>query len=153
IQPSSRSRCTKPAIHWPWVEGVPPPMTPIIGSFDGCCARAASGHAAATPPSSVMNSSLQDGAESAMSIRIGYLLPTRERIMAGQLPAAPLLELAERAERVSVPPRYPAAPAYPSAVRRVAAAKSRLSVAASYRRKRQGDRGTRRRRHGPDHRA
>src|SRR5262249_11046144 len=111
IQPSSRSRCTKPAIHWPWVEGVPPPMTPIIGSFDGCCARAASGHAAATPPSSVMNSSLQDGAESAMSIRIGYLLPTRERIMAGQLQAAPLLELAERAERVSVPPRYPAAPA------------------------------------------
>jgi hypothetical protein len=26
---------------------------PIVGSF-GCCARAASGHAAATPPSSVM---------------------------------------------------------------------------------------------------
>src|SRR6266705_1325809 len=33
-----------------------------------------------------------------MSIRIGYLLPTRERIMAGQPQAAPLLELAERAE-------------------------------------------------------
>jgi hypothetical protein len=29
-----------------------------------------------------MNSSLQDGAENAMSIRIGYLLPTPERIMA-----------------------------------------------------------------------
>jgi hypothetical protein len=28
-----------------------------------------------------------------MSIRIGYLLPTRERIMAEQPPAAPLLEL------------------------------------------------------------
>ena len=82
---------------------------PITG-IACCCARAASGHAAA-PPSSVMNSSLQDGAESAMSIRIRYLLPTRERIIAGQLQAAPLLELAERAERVSVPPRYPAAPA------------------------------------------
>ena len=35
-----------------------------------------------------------------MSIRIGYLLPTRERIMAGQPQAAPLLELAERAERL-----------------------------------------------------
>ena len=40
-----------------------------------------------------MNSSLQDGAENVMSIRIGYLLPTRERIMAEQPPAAPLLEL------------------------------------------------------------
>jgi hypothetical protein len=30
-----------------------------------------------------MNSSLQSGAENAMSLRIGYLLPTRERIMAG----------------------------------------------------------------------
>src|SRR5262249_44070173 len=55
----------------------------------------------------VMNSSLQDGAENAMSIRIGYLLPTRERIMAEQPQAAPLLELAERAERVSVPLRCP----------------------------------------------
>jgi hypothetical protein len=57
-------------------------------------------HAAAAPPSSVMNSSLQSGAENVMSIRIGYLLPTRERIMAGQPQAAPLLELAERAERL-----------------------------------------------------
>ena len=47
-----------------------------------------------------MNSSLQDGAENAMSIGIGYLLPTRERITAGQPQAAPLLELAERAERL-----------------------------------------------------
>jgi hypothetical protein len=38
-----------------------------------------------------MNSSLQDGAENAMSLRIEYLLPTRERIMAEQPPAAPLL--------------------------------------------------------------
>jgi len=35
-----------------------------------------------------------------MSIRIGYLLPTREHIMAGQPQAGPLLELAERAERL-----------------------------------------------------
>jgi hypothetical protein len=28
----------------------------MVGSTAGCCARAASGHAAATPPSSVMNS-------------------------------------------------------------------------------------------------
>jgi len=35
-----------------------------------------------------------------MSIRIGYLLPTRERIMAEQPQAAPLLELAERAGRL-----------------------------------------------------
>src|SRR5207302_6154136 len=35
-----------------------------------------------------------------MSIRIGYLLPTRERIMAGQPQASSLLELAERAERL-----------------------------------------------------
>src|SRR5262249_39439174 len=40
------------------------------------------------------------GAENAMSIRIGYLLPTRERVMAGQPQAAPLLELAEGAERL-----------------------------------------------------
>jgi hypothetical protein len=47
-----------------------------------------------------MNSSLQDGAEDTMSMRIGYLVPTRQRIMAEQLQAAPLLELAERAERL-----------------------------------------------------
>src|SRR5215469_13966546 len=35
-----------------------------------------------------------------MSIRIGYLLPTRERVMAGRPQAAPLLELAERAEHL-----------------------------------------------------
>src|SRR5437899_10659697 len=35
-----------------------------------------------------------------MSIRIGYLLPTREHIMAGQPQALPLLELAERAQRL-----------------------------------------------------
>ena len=35
-----------------------------------------------------------------MSIRIGYLLPTREHIMAGRPQAGSLLELAERAERL-----------------------------------------------------
>jgi len=50
-----------------------------------CVARAASGQAAAAPPSSVMNSSLQDGAQDTMSMRIGYSLPTRERVMAEQL--------------------------------------------------------------------
>jgi alkanesulfonate monooxygenase SsuD/methylene tetrahydromethanopterin reductase-like flavin-dependent oxidoreductase (luciferase family) len=35
-----------------------------------------------------------------MSLRIGYLLPTRERIMEGQPRVARLLELAERAERL-----------------------------------------------------
>src|SRR6516165_4274361 len=79
-----------------------------------------------------MNSSLQDGAENAMSIRIGSLLPTRERIMAEQPPAAPLLELAERAERVSVPLRCPSWRASPSARRRVAAAEPRPAPAASY---------------------
>lgn len=35
-----------------------------------------------------------------MPPRIGYLLPTREQVMAGRPEAAPLLELAERAERL-----------------------------------------------------
>jgi len=54
IQPSSRSRCTKAAVHWLWTEGVVAPKKPTIGNF-ACCALAASGHAAA-PPTSVMNS-------------------------------------------------------------------------------------------------
>src|SRR5258705_13958337 len=35
-----------------------------------------------------------------MTLRIGYLLPTRERVMAGQAQATPLLELAQRAQRL-----------------------------------------------------
>jgi hypothetical protein len=46
----------KAAIHWPWTAGVPVPSSPIFGNFVDCCARAASGHAAAAPPRSVMNS-------------------------------------------------------------------------------------------------
>ena len=36
--------------------GVFAPKNPMVGSLPACCARAASGHAAAAPPSSVMNS-------------------------------------------------------------------------------------------------
>jgi len=46
-----------------------------------------------------------------MSIRIGYLLPTRERIVAEQRQAAPLLELAERAERLGFDSVWAGAPA------------------------------------------
>ena len=55
--------------------------------------------------------------------------------MAEQPQAAPLLELAERAERVSVPLRCPSWRASPSARRRVAAAKSRPADAAACRRR------------------
>src|SRR5262249_54778236 len=85
---------------------------------------------------------LQDGAENAMSIRIGYLLPTRERIMAEQPQAAPLLELAERAERVSVPLRCASWRASPSARRRVAAAGSRPAGAVACRRRSPDDQQT-----------
>jgi hypothetical protein len=56
VQLSSRSRCTKAATHSRWEEGVPETRKPMVGRFDGCCARAAIGHVAAAPPSSVMNS-------------------------------------------------------------------------------------------------
>ena len=46
-----------------------------------------------------------------MSIRIGYLLPTRVRVMAEQPLAAPLLELAERAERLGFDSVWAGAPA------------------------------------------
>src|SRR5262245_29976228 len=55
IQPSSRSRCTKAAVHGPQADAVVVPRNPMVGTFPACCARAASGHAAAAPPSSVMN--------------------------------------------------------------------------------------------------
>ena len=47
IQPSSRSRCTKAAVQWLQAEGRRAPRNPMVGSLPGCCARAASGHAAA----------------------------------------------------------------------------------------------------------
>src|SRR6516162_8646742 len=55
-QPSSRSRWTKAAVHWLMAEAVPAPKNPIVGGFAECCALAASGHAAAAPPTSVMKS-------------------------------------------------------------------------------------------------
>jgi len=55
-QPSSCSRCTKAATHRFMVEGVLVPKKPIVGSFPTCCARAASGHVVAAPPTTPKNS-------------------------------------------------------------------------------------------------
>jgi hypothetical protein len=55
IQPRSWSRRANAAARSLSAKGVLSPKNPTIGRFPGCCARAASGHAAA-PPSSVMNS-------------------------------------------------------------------------------------------------
>ena len=55
IQPSLRIRSTKAAVHGLQLDASAP-RNPMIGSLPACCARATSGHAAATPPSSVMNS-------------------------------------------------------------------------------------------------
>ena len=55
-QPSSRSRSTKASIHSLAAERVLGPRNPMVGSLPGCCARAVNGHAAAAPPSSIMNS-------------------------------------------------------------------------------------------------
>jgi hypothetical protein len=55
LQPRSRSRCTKAAVHGPTTERVFGLKKPIVDSLRGC-ARAASGHAAIAPPISVMNS-------------------------------------------------------------------------------------------------
>src|ERR1039458_7254293 len=56
IQPSLRNCCTKAAVQSLQAEDVLAPKNPMVGSFAGCCARAANGHAAAAPPRSVMNS-------------------------------------------------------------------------------------------------
>src|SRR5262249_11775022 len=56
VQPRSRSRCTKAATHWLMAKGVLEPNNPIVGSFAGCCARAAIDHAAAALPSVAKNS-------------------------------------------------------------------------------------------------
>ena len=55
FHPSSCNRCTKAATHSLPPESVVWPRNPMVGGFPACCARAASGHAAA-PPSSAMNS-------------------------------------------------------------------------------------------------
>src|SRR5262245_25727419 len=56
IQPSSRSRCTKASVDALSNVALFAPRNPMVGSLPGCCARAASGHATAAPPSNVMNS-------------------------------------------------------------------------------------------------
>jgi hypothetical protein len=56
IQPISRSRCTKAAVHGLQAEAVAVPKYPMVGSFPGCSARAASGQEAAPPPRRVINS-------------------------------------------------------------------------------------------------
>jgi hypothetical protein len=54
LHPSSRSRRSKATTQWLTAWCVAAPRKPMVGSFPDCCARAASGHAAA-PLSSVMN--------------------------------------------------------------------------------------------------
>src|SRR5262249_19911793 len=46
---------TNAATHWPWIEVVLEPKNPMVGTLPACCARAASGHAAA-PPRAASNS-------------------------------------------------------------------------------------------------
>src|SRR3974390_1374560 len=55
IQPSSRNRRTKTAVHGAMAEAVVGPRKPMVGSLPASCARAATDQAVA-PPSSVMNS-------------------------------------------------------------------------------------------------
>jgi hypothetical protein len=60
VLPLTYPRSRRPSTN-AWVRvakdaGVPNRRTPIRGTLWDCCARAASGHAAAAPPSSVMNS-------------------------------------------------------------------------------------------------
>jgi hypothetical protein len=49
-----RNRCTKAAVHGLQAEAFEP-KNPTVGSFAGCCALAAIGHAAAAPPRRLMN--------------------------------------------------------------------------------------------------
>ena len=56
IQPSSRSRCTKAAVHGPQAEGVVVPRNPMVGSFARLLRPRRERPRAAAPPSSVMNS-------------------------------------------------------------------------------------------------
>jgi hypothetical protein len=53
IQPSSRRRCTKAAVHWLSIEDAPVPSNPMVNSLP-CCACAESGHATAAPPTNEM---------------------------------------------------------------------------------------------------
>ena len=53
------------------IERVLAPKYPMVGSFAGCCARAASGHAAAPPPSSDERAALHSITSSARASRVG----------------------------------------------------------------------------------
>jgi hypothetical protein len=55
IQPSSRSRFTKALVHEVQLDGEAGLRKPMVGSFAGCCARAASGNPTTLPPSADMN--------------------------------------------------------------------------------------------------
>jgi hypothetical protein len=57
LQPNSFSRCTRAANQWLATAGPAAPKKPMIRNF-ACCAIPATGHAAAAPPSSAMNSRL-----------------------------------------------------------------------------------------------
>jgi two-component system cell cycle response regulator DivK len=56
IQLSSRKRCRKAVTNGLQTVGVVAPKKPMVGSLRGCCACAASGNAAAVPPTNAMNS-------------------------------------------------------------------------------------------------
>jgi hypothetical protein len=53
--PNSRSLCTNAATKGLQASGVTVPKNPMVGSLVRCCARDASGHAAAAPPSVAKN--------------------------------------------------------------------------------------------------
>src|SRR5262249_15464545 len=55
IQPNSPRRRVKAGVHVPHIATLGPKTT-IVGTLPGCCARVASGHAAAVPPINEMNS-------------------------------------------------------------------------------------------------
>src|SRR6476659_10596643 len=55
-QPSSLNRCTNAATFALQAEAVAAPSNPMVGNLLGCCARAASGHAATAPPNRLTNS-------------------------------------------------------------------------------------------------
>jgi hypothetical protein len=75
IQPSSRSRCTRAAVHGAHTDGDVVPTIPMVGSFPVPCAVAAIGHATAAPPSAVMNSRRLIGptpGEIGCSLKVAY---------------------------------------------------------------------------------
>ena len=55
LQPSSRSRSTKRAVHGLQLKASSPKYA-IVGGLPACCARAASGHATADPATTLMKS-------------------------------------------------------------------------------------------------